>query len=275
MASYIMTGQTENVRKKKMVEFIDTHTHIFEPEFAEDRAAAVERAVNAGVTTLCLPCINENSIERMESMCREYPDVCRAMIGLHPTELGNDYKATLERFYDRLKSNPGYIAIGEVGIDLYWDDSRRDEQIDAFCRQIEWAHEMNLPLVIHSRNAFDELYSVMENNRSKNLKGVFHCFSGTKEEAEKLLSFEGFYLGIGGVVTYKNSSLPQVLTTVPLDRVVLETDSPYLPPVPKRGKRNESAYIPFIAHKLAEVYGCPVEEVAAVTTDNARRLFGI
>lgn len=275
MASYIMTGQTENVRKKKMVEFIDTHTHIFEPEFAEDRAAAVERAVNAGVTTLCLPCINENSIERMESMCREYPDVCRAMIGLHPTELGNDYKATLERFYDRLKSNPGYIAIGEVGIDLYWDDSRRDEQIDAFCRQIEWAHEMSLPLVIHSRNAFDELYSVMENNRSKNLKGVFHCFSGTKEEAEKLLSFEGFYLGIGGVVTYKNSSLPQVLTTVPLDRVVLETDSPYLAPVPKRGKRNESAYIPYIAHKLAEVYGCPVEEVAAVTTDNARRLFGI
>ena len=275
MASYIMTGQTENVRKKKMVEFIDTHTHIFEPEFAEDRAAAVERAVNAGVTTLCLPCINENSIERMESMCREYPDVCRAMIGLHPTELGNDYKATLERFYDRLKSNPGYIAIGEVGIDLYWDDSRRDEQIDAFCRQIEWAHEMSLPLVIHSRNAFDELYSVMENNRSKNLKGVFHCFSGTKEEAEKLLSFDGFYLGIGGVVTYKNSSLPQVLTTVPLDRVVLETDSPYLAPVPKRGKRNESAYIPYIAHKLAEVYGCPVEEVAAVTTDNARRLFGI
>lgn len=270
-----MTGQTENVRKKKMVEFIDTHTHIFEPEFAEDRAAAVERAVNAGVTTLCLPCINENSIERMESICREYPDVCRAMIGLHPTELGNDYKATLERFYDRLKYNPGYIAIGEVGIDLYWDDSRRDEQIDAFCRQIEWAHEMSLPLVIHSRNAFDELYSVMENNRSKNLKGVFHCFSGTKEEAEKLLSFDGFYLGIGGVVTYKNSSLPQVLTTVPLDRIVLETDSPYLAPVPKRGKRNESAYIPYIAHKLAEVYGCPVEEVAAVTTDNARRLFGI
>lgn len=275
MASYIMTGQTENVGKKKMIEFIDTHTHIFEPEFAEDRAAAVERAVNAGVRTLCLPCINENSIERMESMCREYPDVCRAMIGLHPTELGNDYKATLERFYDRLKSNPGYIAIGEVGIDLYWDDSRRDEQIDAFCCQIEWAHEMNLPLVIHSRNAFDELYSVMENNRSKNLKGVFHCFSGTKEEAEKLLSFDGFYLGIGGVVTYKNSSLSQVLTTVPLDRVVLETDSPYLAPVPKRGKRNESAYIPFIAHKLAEVYGCPVEEVAAVTTDNARQLFGI
>ena len=270
-----MTALTESVRKKPMIEFVDTHTHIFEPEFAEDRAAALERAVDAGVKTLCLPCINESSLERMDEMCREFPGICHAMIGLHPTELGDDYLSVLDMFYRRLKSVPGYIAVGEVGIDLYWDDSRKDEQIDAFCRQIDWAHEMNLPLVIHSRNAFDELYAVMESNRSKNLRGVFHCFSGTEEEAEKLLSFNGFYLGIGGVVTYKKSTLPEALAAVPLERILLETDSPYLAPVPKRGKRNESSYIPFIAEKIAELYGCTVEHVAAVTTDNARRLFGL
>lgn len=271
-----MTVPTENVRRRKaMIEFVDTHTHMFEPEFAEDRAAAVQRAVEAGVGTLCLPCINAGSLERMDEMCREFPGICRAMIGLHPTELGDDYLATLDLLYGRLKSVSGYIAVGEVGLDLYWDDTRKDNQIDAFCRQIEWAHEMDLPLVIHSRNAFDELYAVMDDNRSKNLRGVFHCFSGSREEAEKLLSFDGFCLGIGGVVTYKKSTLPEALATVPLERIVLETDSPYLAPVPKRGKRNESAYIPFIAQKVAELYGCPVEHVAAVTTDNARRLFGI
>lgn len=258
-----------------MVEFVDTHTHLFEPEFAEDRANVVKRAVEAGVRNLCLPCINESSIERMDEMCREFPGVCRAMIGLHPTEVGEDYNSILDTFYARLKTIPGYIAVGEVGLDFYWDDTHRNEQVDAFCRQIEWAHEMSLPLVIHSRNAFDELYSVMENNRSKNLKGVFHCFSGTKEEAKKLLSFDGFYLGIGGVVTYKNSSLPQVLTTVPLERLVLETDSPYLAPVPMRGKRNESTFIPFIAQKLADIYGCTIEHVAEVTTANASALFKI
>lgn len=268
-----MTAPTESVRKKTMIEFIDTHTHIFEPEFAEDRAAAVQRALEAGVSTLCLPCINENSLERMDEMCREFPGICHAMIGLHPTELGDDYLSVLDIFYRRLKSVPGYIAVGEVGLDLYWDDTRKDEQIDAFRRQIEWAHEMDLPLVIHSRNAFDELYSVMDDNRSKNLRGIFHCFSGSTEEAMKLLSFDGFFLGIGGVVTYKKSTLPELLAAVPLERIVLETDSPYLAPVPKRGKRNESSYIPFIAQKLAEVYGCSVEHVATVTTDNARRLF--
>ena len=256
-----------------MIEFVDTHTHIFEPEFAEDRADAVRRAVEAGVGTLCLPCINEASLVRMDDMCRCFPDVCRAMIGLHPTELGEDYLSTLELFHNRLIESRKYIAIGEVGLDFYWDDTRKKEQIDAFCRQIEWAKELGLPLVIHSRNAFDELYSIMEDFRSMNLKGVFHCFSGSEDEARKLLSFDGFCLGIGGVVTYKNSTLPHVLKCVPLERVVLETDSPYLAPVPKRGKRNESSYIPFIAQKLADIYERSVEHVAAVTTANARRLF--
>ncbi len=256
-----------------MIEFIDTHTHLFEPEFAEDREAVVQRAVEAGVKTLCLPCITEASLSRMEEMCAGFPGICYPMIGLHPTELGDDYQAVLDRMYKELKGNDSYIAVGEVGLDLYWDVTRKNEQLDAFRQQIEWAAETGLPLAIHSRNAFDDLYKVMDDNRSKGLTGVFHCFSGDAEEARKLLSFDGFYLGIGGVVTYRKSTLPSVLADVPLERVVLETDSPYLAPVPRRGKRNESSYIPFVAQKLAEIYGCSVDEVAAVTTDNACRLF--
>ena len=256
-----------------MIEFIDTHTHLFEPEFAEDREMVVQRAVEAGVKTLCLPCITEASLSRMEEMCAAFPGICYPMIGLHPTELGDDYQTVLDRMYKELKGCDRYIAVGEVGLDFYWDDTRKNGQLDAFRQQIEWAAETGLPLAIHSRSAFDDLYKVMDDNRSKGLTGVFHCFSGDAEEARKLLSFDGFYLGIGGVVTYKKSTLPSVLADVPLGRVVLETDSPYLAPVPRRGKRNESSYIPFIAQKLAEIYGCSVEEVAAVTTENARRLF--
>lgn len=256
-----------------MIEFIDTHTHLFEPEFAEDREMVVQRAVEAGVKTLCLPCITEASLSRMEEMCAGFRGICYPMIGLHPTELGDDYQVVLDRMYKELKGCDRYIAVGEVGLDLYWDDTRKNEQLDAFRQQIEWAAETGLPLAIHSRNAFDDLYKVMDDNRSKGLTGVFHCFSGDAGEARKLLSFDGFYLGIGGVVTYRKSNLPSVLADVPLERVVLETDSPYLAPVPRRGKRNESSYIPFIAQKLAEIYGCSVEEVAAVTTENARRLF--
>ena len=256
-----------------MIEFIDTHTHLFEPEFAEDREAVVQRAVEAGVKTLCLPCITEASSSRMEEMCERFPGICYPMIGLHPTELGDDYQVVLDRMYKDLIGNDRYIAVGEVGLDFYWDDTRKKEQLDAFRQQIEWAAETGLPLAIHSRSAFEDLYNVMEEYRSKGLTGVFHCFSGDADEAQKLLSFDGFYLGIGGVVTYKKSTLPSVLADVPLERVVLETDSPYLAPVPRRGRRNESSYVPFVAQKLAEIYGCSVEEVAAVTTENARRLF--
>lgn len=256
-----------------MASFIDTHTHLFVKEFDDDRNIVVERALSAGVKSLCLPCIDEASLEPLLSMCRNFPDVCHAMIGLHPTEINDDYKSVLERMYARLKSCDEFIAIGEVGLDLYWDDSRKIEQIDAFVQQIEWAAETKLPLAIHSRNAFDELYSVMDSQRSRGLTGVFHCFSGSEEEALKLLSFDGFYLGIGGVVTYKKSTLPAVLASVPLERIVLETDSPYLPPVPYRGKRNESSYIPYIAQFLAEIYCCNIEKVAEVTSSNALRLF--
>ncbi|MBR3916235.1 MAG: TatD family hydrolase [Bacteroidaceae bacterium] len=256
-----------------MPEFIDTHTHLFVQEFNDDRNATVERALSAGVRTLCLPCIDESSIEPIREMCREYPGICHAMIGLHPTEVGDDYRSVLERMHATLKKNREFIAIGEVGLDFYWDDTRKREQTDALVQQIEWAAETGLPLAIHSRSAFDELYSVMESYRSRGLSGVFHCFSGSEEEAHKLLSFDGFCLGIGGVVTYRKSALPAVLASVPLERIVLETDSPYLPPVPYRGKRNESSYIPYIAHFLATLYGCSVERVAEVTTANAMRIF--
>ena len=256
-----------------MIEFVDTHTHLFTSEFDNDRDCAVQRAVEAGVTKLCLPAIDETTLEPILSMCDRYPGVCYPMLGLHPTELGESPFESLERMYSLLKSSDKFIAIGEIGLDFYWDDSRKDEQLEVFCRQLEWALDLDLPVAIHSRSAFNELYSIMERYRNKALRGVFHCFSGSDEETQKLLSFDGFYLGIGGVVTYKKSALPDVLKSVPHERVVLETDSPYLAPVPMRGKRNESSFVPHIANFLAGVYGCSVEHVASVTTANARKLF--
>lgn len=256
-----------------MRRYVDTHTHLFVEEFNDDRTAAVERALGAGVSKLCLPSINEDTFGALMSMCDMFPDVCYPMIGLHPTEVGDDFSTVLERMYIRLKECDRFIAIGEVGLDFYWDDTRKKEQIDVFQQQVGWADEFGLPLAIHSRNAFEELYAVMDGNRAKGLTGVFHCYSGSEDEARKLLSFDGFFLGIGGVVTYKKSTLPEILKSVPLERIVLETDSPYLPPVPYRGRRNESSYIPYIAEFLSGVYGCSVEKIAEVTTANALRLF--
>ena len=258
-----------------MSEFVDTHTHLFTAEFDADRAGVVQRAMDAGVSALCLPAINEESLKPLLEMCDAFPGVCYPMIGLHPTELGDDYSSVLDRMHALLKSDDRFIAIGEVGLDFYWDDTRKKEQADAFCRQIEWALEMDLPLAIHSRSAFDELYAIMDSYRGRGLRGVFHCFSGSEDEACKLLSFDGFYLGIGGVVTYKKSTLPQVLESVPLERVVLETDSPYLAPVPYRGKRNESAYCVEVFKKLAELYQVTPEEVSIRTNMNVRRIFGV
>ena len=256
-----------------MIEFVDTHTHLFTAEFGDDRGDAVQRALDAGVGALCLPAINEASLPSLMAMCDAFPAVCHPMIGLHPTEFGEDYDAVLDRLYAVLKSDDRFVAIGEVGLDFYWDDTRKREQECVFRRQIDWALETGLPLAIHSRSAFNELYAIMDEYRGQGLTGVFHCFSGSEDEAHRLLSFDGFYLGIGGVVTYKKSTLPDVLKSVPLERVVLETDSPYLAPVPRRGKRNESAYVPYIANFLAGIYGCSVEHIATVTTANARRLF--
>lgn len=254
--------------------FIDTHTHIYTEEFDTDRHAACERAKAAGADKLFLPNIDRASLGPMLALCDAHPDLCYPMMGLHPTEIPPDFETVLREMESLLQA-PGhpYIAIGEVGLDFYWDDSHKTEQQYVFERQIDWSIRYGLPLVIHARSAHRELTGILDKYRDSGLSGVFHCFGGTLQEAEELLSFSGFVLGIGGILTFKKSTLPDVLHRVPLSRLVLETDSPYLAPVPHRGKRNESAYIPFIADKLAEVYGLSPEQIIEQTSATALRIF--
>ncbi len=252
----------------------DTHSHIYGPEFDEDREDVILRAQEAGVSRILLPNINRESIAPMLSLCQAHPGYCHPMMGLHPTDLEDDYREVLEHMHQLLlKPDSPYIAVGEVGIDLYWDQSRCKQQLEAFEIQIEWARDLHLPLVIHSRSAHAELMDLMSRHRSEGLTGIFHCFGGSLEEARDLLSFEGFVLGVGGVLTYRKSILPSVLQELPLERIVLETDSPYLAPVPHRGKRNESAYVVEVARRLADIHGITVDEVASVTDDNVQRIF--
>ncbi len=268
------------------MQFIDTHTHIYGEEFSEDRSAVIRRAIDAGAVGLLLPNVDEASIEPMLSLCRKFSDLCHPMMGLQPEELPADPAPLLQKMYDLLEANLSapvtsecdvrFVAIGEVGIDLYWDASRRDEQIEVFRQEVEWAVKFQLPLVIHCRAAHRDLCDVLKPYADSLAGGIFHCFGGTEQEARELLEFPGFYLGIGGIVTFKKSTLPQVLSSaVPLSRILLETDAPYLTPVPYRGKRNEPAYIPYIINKLAEVYATTPAEVAHLTTINACRLFRI
>lgn len=253
---------------------IDTHSHIYGEEFAEDIHQVVNRAQEAGVERILLPNINAATIQPMLSLCRQYPGYMFPMMGLHPTDVAEDYLQVLSTMESLLEdpSHP-YIAIGEVGLDFYWDQTFRTQQIDAFRRQIEWAIRYSLPLMIHTRAAHVELLEVLRQYADRTLTGVFHCFGGTAREAEELLQHEGFVLGIGGVLTYKKSTLPEALHSVPLDRIVLETDSPYLAPVPHRGTRNESAYVRDVMHRLADLYAVTPEEVEEVTNNNVKRVF--
>lgn len=253
---------------------IDTHSHIYEPVFSSDREEVILRAKQAGVEQILLPNINAESIEQMLSLCHQYPDYCFPMMGLHPTDIEEDYRQVLADMKALLEApDHPYIAIGEVGLDYYWDKSKAKEQEETFRTQIEWAIEYELPLSIHARSAHRQLVAAMTEYRNERLTGVFHCFGGTTEEALELLQFPGFVLGIGGVVTYKNSPLPETLTAVPLERIVLETDAPYLAPVPYRGKRNESAYVSEVLRKVALIYNVSEKEAESITNDNARRVF--
>lgn len=254
----------------KRLLMIDTHSHIYGPEFDEDRNEVIARALKAGVEKVLLPNINEESISRMVAVAKEHPGVCYPMMGLHPEDVKDDWAQVLDRMERQLD---GMIAVGECGLDFYWDSTYRKEQIEAFERQICWARERDLPLVIHMRKAEPELLEAMDRHRGDGLRGVFHCFGGSRETAERMLRHEGFVLGIGGVVTFKNSRLADTLKSVPLDRIVLETDSPYLAPVPYRGKRNEPAYVLQVAAFLSKLYGVPVEEVSEVTNATVRQLF--
>ena len=250
---------------------IDTHSHIYGPEFDDDRADVLQRAMQAGVDKVLLPNINEESIGPMLQVAGEYPGVCYPMMGLHPEDVKEDWAEVLDRMEAKLD---GIIAVGEVGLDFYWDSTFRKEQIDAFERQICWAKEHGLPLVVHMRKAEQELLEAMERHKSDGLRGVFHCFGGSKETAARMLKHEGFVLGIGGVVTFKNSRLAETLRHVPLDRIVLETDAPYLAPVPCRGKRNEPSYVVHVAKFLSNIYNVSLEEVNAVTNSTVGRVFG-
>ena len=250
---------------------IDSHSHIYMEEFDTDRNEVVRRAIEAGVHHIILPNVDIESIAPLHSTIQQYPQ-CKAAMGLHPTSVNDNYKEQLDTIH-KLFAHHTYCAVGEIGIDLYWDKTFRNEQEDAFRQQIAWALEYDLPLVIHCREAFDELYAIMCDYRQTSLRGIFHSFTGLAEDARRLLSFEGFMLGINGVLTFKKSNLPGVLTGVPLERVVLETDSPYLAPVPHRGKRNESAFVRYTLAHVASVYGRDVEEVADVTTKNAKKVF--
>ena len=255
------------------MKLIDTHTHLYLPEFDTDRDEMVNRAVNTGVVKMLMPNIDLQSVDLMLSAAIRFPDICYPMVGLHPTSVKEDYLSQIDEL-ESLVENQKFIAIGEIGIDLYWDKTQLKEQLVAFKRQVAFAIKTGLPVVIHSRESFPEVFSVLDEFEGKGLKGVFHAFSGSVNDAERAIGM-GFKLGIGGIVTFKNSGLDKIVKETGPDNIILETDSPYLAPTPYRGKRNESSYICIINKKLAEIFGISEEKVASITFANATELFNL
>jgi TatD DNase family protein len=251
----------------------DTHTHLYYETDAEKQASLMQRCFDAGVSRLFLPNVDLASIPQIDELVKRYPENCFAMTGLHPCDVKEDYELVLDEICENMIDRRIY-AIGEIGIDLHWDKTTLDFQRIAFKEQIKWAKDLELPIVIHCREAFDEVFEILEEEKDPLLRGIFHCFTGNLEQARQAISLN-FYLGIGGVVTYKNSGLDIVLKDVPLDKLVLETDSPYLAPVPFRGKTNESSYLVYIAEKVAEIYSLSIDQVASVTTANSKVIFDI
>ena len=255
------------------MQFIDTHIHIDGEEFKDDLDEVVARAKDAGAIQLFVPGINYDSIASMKAVCERFPDFIRPMIGLHPEDVKEDYKEVLGKMHEEL-DNSNYIAIGEVGLDYYWSREFEQEQLDAFEQQVQWSVETQLPLMIHCRKAQNEMVKIIRRYEKKLPGGVFHCFTGNQHEAIELLQFDKFVLGIGGVSTFKKSHLAEDLAAVvPINRIVLETDAPYMAPAPHRGERNESSFIPLIIEKLALAYGVNNEELATVTTATAKKVF--
>ncbi len=251
----------------------DTHAHLYSGKFSGDRDEMMKRAFDAGITRIFLPAIDSESHDDLLALADAYPENCFPMMGLHPTSVTPE---TAERELAEIEARHAqrkFVAVGEIGIDLYWDKTHLTLQQDAFARQIDLAKKLDLPVIIHSRSAFNECYEIVKEKQDGTLRGIFHCFSDGVPEAEKVAALGGFYMGIGGVVTFKNSGLDKVVEHFGLEQFVLETDAPYLAPVPYRGKRNESSYIVHVAGKIAEIKNLPVEEVARVTTENSRQLF--
>lgn len=253
---------------------IDTHTHLYAEQFDQDRDETIARAIEAGVQQFILPAIDSRTHEKMLQLEAQYPQYIHAMMGLHPVDVQPEtYQKELETVKNYLDKRH-FCAVGEIGIDLYWDTSTLDIQQIAFAQQINWAVEKNLPIVIHSRESFSQTFEMLQEKKHPNLRGIFHCFSGNKAQAEDIISMN-FLLGIGGVATFKNGKIDQFLAEIPLQYIVLETDSPYLAPVPFRGKRNESAYLKHIAEKLSEIYQLPLQTIIKTTTENAKRVFNL
>ena len=250
---------------------IDTHTHIYDHQFSLDRNETVQRALEAGVSMMLLPNVDASTIAPMLELHEQYPDCTRVMMGLQPEEVKEDYKEVLSQMEKELERGI-YVGVGEVGLDFYWDATFENQQLDAFETQLDWAKQLGLPLSIHCRNAFDKMVKILEKKQDGGLRGIMHCFTGTEEEAKVYIDL-GFHLGLGGVTTYKNCGVKDFLFTLPLERIVLETDAPYLAPVPCRGKRNEPAFLVHTAQKIAEIRQIPLEELAVASTSNALHLF--
>lgn len=251
----------------------DTHTHLYYETDESKRAALVERCRENNISRLFLPNVDAASVSMVFSLLNSYPDMCYPMLGLHPCSIKANWDEELNTISQSVHQHK-IVAIGEIGIDLYWDKTLLTEQVQAFKKQIQWAKELNLPIVIHCRDAFNEVFEVLEQENDENLFGIFHCFTGTLEQANKVIGL-GFYLGIGGVVTYKNAGLDKIIPQIGLNHIVLETDSPYLTPVPYRGKPNESSYLIYVAKKVAELHQTDLETVAHITTENSVKVFGV
>ena len=252
---------------------IDTHTHIYDHQFSLDQKEVVQRALEAGVKMMLLPNVDASTIAPMLELHEKYPECTRVMMGLQPEEVKEDYKEVLSMMEKELERGV-YVGVGEVGLDFYWDATFEKQQLDAFETQLDWAKQLGLPLSIHCRNAFDKMVKILEKKQDGGLRGIMHCFTGTEEEAKVYLEL-GFHLGLGSVTTYKNCGVKDYLPHLPLDRIVLETDAPYLAPVPCRGKRNEPAFLVHTAQKIAEILGMDLDELAAITTSIVKQLFNL
>ncbi len=262
------------IRNQYTVKIIDTHAHIFQPDFDTDIDEVIHRAKLAGIEKILLPNIDTTTIGRLHNLCCRYPGYCLPMMGLHPTSVTENWREGLNKLKEEFGKRK-YIAIGEIGIDLYWDTSLVTEQKFAFEEQLRWSIVYNLPVAIHSRNAVMECVESIRNVGIDKLRGVFHSFGGNPEELGEILSLRNFYIGINGVITFKNSGLSEVLKSCSISHIIIETDSPYLAPVPYRGKRNEPSYTVRIMEKLSEIFNIPMEDAAGITTENAKKLFGL
>ena len=275
LTNYYLNQYKWSIVNEKIVNIlIDTHSHIYSEDFDTDRAQIIRRAKDAGVSHIILPNVDSETLPQMLALETEYPQYCFAAIGLHPTSVKENYREEMALIKSELERR-SWIAVGEIGIDLYWDKIFLAEQITAFQQQINWALKYNLPVIIHVRNSFRETMQALQPYRNSGLKAVFHSFTGSVEEAREIIDFGGFLLGINGIVTFKNSGLAAVVKQIDLKYILLETDSPYLTPVPHRGKRNESAYTLLVANKLAEIYSCSLQQIDEQTTLNAKSLFAI